>query len=214
MSIVLAFISALLIILFSVLAKKKPRWARVGVIVPRYYHPAHTWMRPTDDGDVLVGIDDFAQSVVGSVDEVKLPRILRRVRQGEPALTIQHGNRCVPMVSPVTGWVIERNEMVMHNPALINVAPYGDGWLFKVHPSKLSCQLHNLFTGKRVHEWIDASRARLAQFFAGTPGLRYQDGGLIVRDLADKCSDVEWNALVQEFFLAGSNSVRQPPSGT
>jgi len=58
----------------------------------------HGWIRETEDGYVLVGMDDFAQSIIGSVHDVKLPRLLRRVHQGN-----SHGSLArraiLPMVS-------------------------------------------------------------------------------------------------------------------
>jgi glycine cleavage system H protein len=176
------------------------------VLVKRYIHPGHTWVRETEDGDVLVGIDDFAQSLIGTIDGLVLPRLLRRVEQGKVAWKVRHGSRAVPMVCPVSGRVVEKNGMVMAHPALVNSSPYGDGWLIRVRPSRLPAQLHNLITGKSAQQWLDGARAQLARFFSGTPALMYQDGGVILRDLADRCSAEEWEKLVSEFFLVDENT--------
>jgi len=105
------------------------------------------------------------------------------------------------VLSPVTGRVIEKNEMVLRNPGLVNASPYVDGWLIRVHPRKLPGQLHNLLTGRAAQQWIDGVRARLGGFFSGTPALLYQDGGVMMNNLADRCSEPEWRRLVKEFFL-------------
>jgi glycine cleavage system H protein len=172
-----------------------------AVFVKRYVHPGHAWLRETEDGDVLVGLDEFAGSLIGSVDAVELPRLLRKVEQGGIAWKVRHGLRVVPIVSPVSGRVIEKNEMVLTDPSLVNSSPYGDGWLLRIRPTRLPSQLHNLLTGKQSQQWIDAVRARLGRFFSGTPALMYQDGGVMVNNLSDRCSDEEWNRLVKEFFL-------------
>lgn len=179
-----------------------------AVLIRRYVHPGHAWVRETEDGDVLVGIDDFAQSVIGTVEGVELPRLLRRVEQGTVAWMIRHGERAVPMVSPVTGRVIEKNEMVLRNPGLVNTLPYADGWLIRVRPRKLPGQLHNLLTGRAAQQWIDGVRSRLGGFFSGTPALLYQDGGVMMNNLADRCSDPEWRRLVKEFFLTDETSTQ------
>jgi hypothetical protein len=107
------------------------------------------------------------------------------------------------MVSPVTGWVVEKNEAVLRDPSLINTSPYGEGWLLKLKAYKLAPQLNNLLSGRAVRQWRDAVRARLSQFFSsGTPALMMQDGGVMVEDLADRCSDEEWETITREFFLA------------
>jgi glycine cleavage system H protein len=201
MSVILALVTAAVLVIMGMARTKKAQKHAAPVLVKRYVHPGHGWARMTDDGDVFVGMDDFAQSLIGSIDEVKLPRLLHRVVQGSAAWRVWHGHRLVAMVSPVTGRVIEKNEMVLRNPSLINMSPYGDGWLFKVRPRNVSSQLHNLFTGKAAHLWQDTVKARLVGFFSGTPALMYQDGGVVMKDLADRCSDEEWHAVTSEFFL-------------
>lgn len=204
MSLILALTVATIIILFRMMQKEKPQESAKPVLVKRYVHPGHSWLKLTQDGDVIVGLDEFGQSVIGSIDEVKLPRLFHRVRQGEVGWTIRHGNRVVPMRCPVTGRVVEKNEMVLNNPSLINSSPYGDGWLFKVRPSKINLQIHNLFTGRVASRWQDAERSELARCFSGTPALMYQEGGVMLQNLADKCSDEEWRTIAKQFFQVDS----------
>jgi len=201
MSAILALATTLVLIVIGWLHSRKPQKVHEEVLVPRYVHPGHTWMRETEDGDVLVGIDDFGQSLIGTIDEVELPRLLRRVEQGRTAWRVWHGHRLVGLVSPVTGRVIEKNEMVLRNPSLVNTAPFGDGWLLRVRPKRLKSQMNNLLTGKAAHQWLETVRVRLSAFFTTTPALMYQDGGVLLKDLSDRCSDDEWKRLVKEFFL-------------
>ena len=201
MSVLLAIVSATILIVIGLLRTKHSRRHVEQVLVKRYIHQGHTWARMTEDGDVLVGIDDFAQSLIGTIDEVKLPRLLRHVAQGEVGWHLQHGKREVPLVSPVSGRVIEKNEMVLRNPTLVNSSPLGDGWLLRIRPRKLSTQLHNLLTGRQVQQWQDLAKAQLSHIFSGTPALMYQDGGVMMKDLSDRCSDEEWKRITKEFFL-------------
>jgi len=157
-------------------------------------------MREAEDGSVLIGIDEFAQNVIGTVDGVVLPRLLKSVTQGEGALTLRHGNRIVRLMSPVSGRVIEKNEMVLGNPSLVNTAPYGDGWLVRVRPSKKAAQQNNLMTGKILQQWQESIRVQFHGFFSATPALMYQDGGEFVKNISDRCSDEEWNRITKEFF--------------
>lgn len=202
MSIILGVVAAVILIGIGLLRSRHPQKEATPVFVRRFIHPGHTWVRETEDGDVLVGIDDFATSVLGRVDAVRLPRLLKSLKQGGAAFELSHGNRVLPFVSPVNGRVIEKNEMVLNNPSVIGTAPYGDGWLVRIRPRRLPSQLANLLTGRAAQQWQDGMRARLHQFFSATPALMYQDGGEFVRDLPEKCSDEEWNALVAEFFHA------------
>ena len=209
MSAILAFVTGIIIMVIGLIRHStRGAVAPSPVIVKRYHHPGHTWVRETEDGDVLVGIDDFAQSLIGTIEGLELPRLLKSVEQGEIAWKVRHGSRVVPMVCPVSGRVIEKNEMVLADPALVNSSPYGDGWLLRVKTRRLPSQLNNLITGKSAQHWLDGARARLAGFFSGTPALMYQDGGVMLKDLADRCSEEEWEKLVCEFFLVDENTKR------
>ena len=207
MSTILALIAVIVMMVVGLIRRSTHRAAVPSpVIVKRYIHPGHTWVRETEDGDVLVGIDDFAQSLIGTVEGLELPRLLKSVEQGKVAWKVRHGSRIVPMVCPVSGRVIEKNEMVMADPALVNSSPYGDGWLLRVRTRRLPSQLNNLITGKSAQRWLDDARAQLARFFAGTPALMYQDGGVMLTDLGDRCSAEEWEKLVGEFFLVNEST--------
>ena len=202
MSVILGLTMLAVVLLVGFLSRKrKPKTDATRVLVRRYLHPGHAWVRETEDGDVLVGVDDFAQSVFGSVEDVELPRLLRKVEQGEVAWRLRHGARVLPILSPVSGRVIEKNEMVTMNPGLVNSSPLGDGWLLRVRPARLEAHTHNLLTGKAMEHWLDATRAELGRFFSGVPALMYQDGGIMIDGLADRCSDEEWARLVDKFFL-------------
>jgi glycine cleavage system H protein len=201
MSAILSFLTAAILVIIGIFRSKRSTEPTKEVIVRRYVHPGHSWVRETEDGSVLIGIDDFAQNVIGTVESIELPRLLKGVKQGEAAMVLHHGDHSVKMVSPVSGHIIEKNEMVMANPSLVNTATYGDGWLLRVKPSKKVGEMNNLLSGKSLQQWQEAVRVRLHQFFSATPALMYQDGGEFVKDLSDKCSVEEWDKLTKEFFL-------------
>ena len=201
MSVIMAIAAALILVVWGMIRERRGAKSPAPVLIQRYIHPGHSWLRLTEDGDVLVGLDDFGQSLIGTVEEVRLPRLLRRVRQGRVAFHLRHGKRVVPIVSPVSGWVVQKNESVMHNPTLVNTSPYGEGWLVRIHPRAVSAQLPNLFTGRWAHRWQEIARAQLAGMFSGTPALMFQDGGTLMTDLADRCSDAEWESIEREIFL-------------
>jgi len=202
MSTILALITAIVLMVAGTIRSRKTREPVAEVLIKRLVHPGHAWIRTTPDGYAVVGVDEFTQSVVGKIDGVRLPHLLTRVKQGEAAWRLMHGNRALPMISPVSGWVVEKNEAVLRDPTLVNSAPFGDGWLFKVKPYKLTAELRNLLTGREARRWQDAVRGHLQSFFTGTPALFMQDGGVLIQGLADRCSEKEWQKLTSEFFLA------------
>ena len=213
MSTILAILMILTLVLTEHMRRKKKR---VPVFTRQYIHPGHTWMRMTQDGDVMVGVDDFAAGVLGEISSIVLPRYLKKVRQGQPSFTIDNKGRSVTFVSPVTGRVVEKNEMVLHYPALATVSPLRDGWLFKVHPSDLLNETRNLLAGRWAELWMELARTHLLRVFSMHPVPVSQDGGRIINDLALHCSEEEWNTLKRELFFdmgsgAGSHSRSDQP---
>jgi glycine cleavage system H protein len=193
-------LTILAVIVLLILEKQLHKPKEAAVFAKRYVHPGHMWAKMTDDGEVLVGIDEFTASIIGTVDNVKLPRYLKSLRQGQSAFEIRHGGRKITLVSPISGWVIEKNQMLSGNPALAATSPLQEGWLVKVHPRRFATEQTSLFTGKWVHYWQDMTKTHLVRFFSTSPVFTAQDGGEIIKDLADSCSDIEWEAMTREFF--------------
>jgi glycine cleavage system H protein len=84
----------------------------------------HEWLRL--DGEVAtVGITDFAQDKLGDLVFVAL-------KKGAAAATVESVKAASDVYAPVSGEVIEVNGKVGSDPALVNSAPTGEGWLFKI----------------------------------------------------------------------------------
>lgn len=108
------------------------------------YTKEHEWLR--SDGDLAtVGITDYAQSELGDIVFVELPRAGDTVSQGEPFGTIEAVKTVADLFSPVTGEVSEVNPKIEEDPAVMNKDPYGEGWMIKVRMSD-SSQINSLLS--------------------------------------------------------------------
>jgi glycine cleavage system H protein len=96
------------------------------------YSPDHLWVREEDDGEVVVGITDYAQEQLGKVVYVDLPEEEEVVVAGEELGAIESAKSVSDLISPVNGEVRQVNQAAVDDPGLINDDPYGDGWLVKV----------------------------------------------------------------------------------
>lgn len=95
------------------------------------YTKDHEWLRL--DGDVAtVGITPFAQEKLGDLVFVELPSVGARFAQGAPAATVESVKAASDVYAPVSGEVVEVNPKLVNEPALVNSAPTGEGWLFKL----------------------------------------------------------------------------------
>ena len=91
----------------------------------------HEWLRI--DGDIgTVGITPFAQEKLGDLVFVELPSLGAKLAKGAPAATVESVKAASDVYAPVGGEVIEVNPKVPNEPGLVNTAPTGDGWLFKM----------------------------------------------------------------------------------
>ncbi|WP_423063082.1 glycine cleavage system protein GcvH [Candidiatus Paracoxiella cheracis] len=96
------------------------------------YSDSHEWVRVDDDDVITVGITDHAQSQLGDLVFVELPDADAHIEAGDEAAVVESVKTAADVYSPVTGEVIEVNEALQSDPALVNHDPYGDGWLFRV----------------------------------------------------------------------------------
>jgi glycine cleavage system H protein len=96
-----------------------------------YYTDQHEWIRI--DGDTAtVGITDFAQGQLGDVVFVEVPEAGRHVAKGGEAAVVESVKAASDVYSPVSGDVIEGNQALVDDPALVNSDPEGEGWFFKL----------------------------------------------------------------------------------
>jgi glycine cleavage system H protein len=95
------------------------------------FTPDHEWLRL--DGEVAtVGITNFAQDKLGDLVFVELPSVGAKLKKGAAAATVESVKAASDVYAPVSGEVIEVNAKVSNEPALVNSAPTGEGWLFKL----------------------------------------------------------------------------------
>ncbi|WP_449415139.1 glycine cleavage system protein GcvH [Ochrobactrum teleogrylli] len=91
----------------------------------------HEWIS-VENGVATVGITIHAQEQLGDLVFVELPEVGRTVSKGEGVVVVELVKAASDVYAPVDGEVVEVNEAVSSDPALINQAAEGDGWLFKL----------------------------------------------------------------------------------
>jgi glycine cleavage system H lipoate-binding protein len=166
-----------------------------------HFHPGHSWAIPDGEDILKVGIDDFAQKLLGKLDAVVLPEPGARVESGEAGWQVDVDARRFDMLCPVRGEVVAVNEELLKSPQLVSDDPYGRGWLMKVRVPRMRTALRNLMSGSLVGIWIDETMDALQQRMHGSLGVVLQDGGLPVSGFARELSPEAWDEIVEEFLL-------------
>ena len=113
----------------------------------------HEWLKV--EGDILVvGITEHASTQLGDVVFVELPDVGREVEKGEEIVVIESVKAASDILAPLDGEIVEVNEAIADNPALVNEHPLGAGWFFKMKVADLSvidgfmeADAYNDFTG-------------------------------------------------------------------
>lgn len=166
-----------------------------------YYHQGHSWAMPESGNVVKVGIDDFAQKLVGKIDAIIYPRVGSEVTQGEKAWSLVVGSKTIDMLSPVDGKILDINESMLLSPENISKDPYGQSWLMKVQAPKISANLKNLLSGGLARKWMEGVRENLMARMNYNLGAVSQDGGVPVDGIARNLDRERWDEIVKDFFL-------------
>jgi glycine cleavage system H protein len=93
------------------------------------YTKSHEWIRREDE-NIRVGITDHAQSELTDVVFVELPKVGTNVEAKAPVAVVESVKAASDIYAPVKGTVVEANNALTNNPALINSDPFGEGWIF------------------------------------------------------------------------------------
>jgi glycine cleavage system H protein len=96
-----------------------------------YFTPDHEWIRVEGD-TATVGITEYAQEQLGDLVFVELPEAGRAVKKGDPAVVVESVKAASDVYAPVDGEILEVNGVLSSNPALVNSAATGEGWLWKM----------------------------------------------------------------------------------
>ena len=111
------------------------------------------------EGDVAtIGITDYAQKELGDVVFVELPQVGSELEAGDELGSIESVKAVSELFSPVSGKVVEINEALADNPALVNTDPYGDGWMIRIHVSDPT-EVEELMTAEEYEEYIEKESA-------------------------------------------------------
>jgi glycine cleavage system H protein len=119
-----------------------------------YFTKEHEWIRVEGD-TATVGISDHAQEQLGDIVFVEVPQSGRELRKGEEAAVVESVKAASDVYSPISGSVIEGNEALSDDPALVNNDPEGAGWFFKIEVKDPS-ELEGLMDEGAYRQWVQS----------------------------------------------------------
>lgn len=117
-----------------------------------YFTREHEWVRVEDD-TATVGITDHAQEALGDIVFTEVPAAGKQLSKGQEAAVVESVKAASDVFSPVSGEVVEGNQAVVDDPALVNSDPEGEGWFFKLRLSE-TAELDGLMDEASYREWV------------------------------------------------------------
>lgn len=96
------------------------------------FQKSHEWVRVEEDGRARIGISDHAQELLGDLVYVELPKVGDKIEAGAGCAVVESVKAASDIYAPVSGEVVEVNEVLADKPETINEDAFGDGWLFVV----------------------------------------------------------------------------------
>lgn len=92
------------------------------------YSKEHLWVR-VEGSRAVIGITDFAQEELGKITSIELPEVGDELEQEDTFGAIEARKTVADLYAPLSGPVLEINEELVDNPALMNEDPYDSGWI-------------------------------------------------------------------------------------
>ncbi len=97
----------------------------------------HEWVLAVNEKTIVVGITTERQECLSDIVRIEFPDPGDQLEAGDAAGILEGVNDTTDFLAPVAGTVTEVNERLVTSPELVNLDPYGDGWLFKMKPKRM-----------------------------------------------------------------------------
>jgi glycine cleavage system H protein len=179
-----------------------------GFDLPRglFFDRGHTWVRLRPSGEVRIGVDDFAQALLGRIDTIEMPAVGQALKRDAVILRLIQGSRSAAFVSPVDGVVTAVNESLLRSAEALKQTSYQQNWLVTMKPTGLAATLKHLLIAEDAIQWLKGELRRFRDFVSGIApqvalvGETLQDGGHPVDGLLERMDDQVWEKFERDFL--------------
>ncbi len=173
-----------------------------GIKIPQgvYLHRGHAWAGMAPDGQVRIGLDDFAARLLGQMDRIDLPLMGKQLQQDLAGIQMHRDDLTAKVLAPVSGVVTAFNPKMRENPAALPADPYGDGWLLMVQPTNLREELRSLQMGEEATTFMETEITELYQALEPHLGPLAADGGNLADDLLGNLPPSIWEAISHQIL--------------
>jgi len=128
------------------------------------YTPKHTWAQITPEGNIRVGLSDYAQRHLEGIAYIYTEALGKEVKKMEPFGVAETWMFMFDLYAPVSGKVVKFNENLRNEPHLINEDPYREGWIVEIKPKNsltLEQELKGMLSLRQYNKWVSKLEGRL-----------------------------------------------------
>jgi len=118
-----------------------------------FFTKDHEWAKIEGD-EAIIGITDFAQSSLGDITFIDLPKIGEALKQSAVYATVESVKAASDVYSPLSGKVLRVNNDLALHPELANKSPYESGWFVVMKIADLA-EKNNLMDAKKYKDYIE-----------------------------------------------------------
>jgi glycine cleavage system H protein len=130
------------------------------------YTPKHTWAQITPEGNIRVGVSDYAQRHLKGIANIMTEPVGKEIAKMEPFGVAETWMFMFDLYSPVSGKIVKVNEQLRDKPYLVNEDPYGEGWIIEIKPKNsltLEEELKSLLGSREYNKWVSKLEGRLRE---------------------------------------------------
>lgn len=130
------------------------------------YTPKHTWAQVTPEGNIRVGVSDYAQRHLKGIAHIMTENTGKEIAKMEPIGVAETWMFMFDLYAPVSGKITKINENLKNQPNLVNEDPYGEGWIVEVKPNNsivLEQELKSLLGAREYNKWVSKLEGRLRE---------------------------------------------------
>jgi glycine cleavage system H protein len=166
----------------------------------------HTWVEVKPSGAATIGVDGFAQKLIGRIDDIVLPEVGKEINRGDVLFAVKQDNHRAAFASPIDGTVTMVDKELQWHPDLIESNPYKDGWVCSIKPRNLAQNLKHLFAADEATTWLKSEAQRFQEFFAAQTidnlqlGQVLPDGGELAGGVLEFADAATWKTFNEAFL--------------
>jgi glycine cleavage system H protein len=130
------------------------------------YTPKHTWAQVTPEGNIRVGVSDYAQRHLKGIAHVMTEPTGKEISKMEPFGVAETWMFMFDLYAPVSGKIIRVNENLKNAPSKINEDPYDEGWIVEIKPKNslvLEEELKSLLGAREYNKLVSKLEGRLRE---------------------------------------------------